>query len=98
MARALTVMVLSLGTLLYSFRASTRSVRRIGPRHSPVTPFPVVRDAVYLLTTAAGPRRPRPVRAIGALLLACVVIGVGLGLVVVALLSTLSGGISGLLQ
>jgi len=95
MTRALLVMVLSLGSLLFSFRFSVRAGTT---RHSG-------RDAA-----AAGIGRVRVVaptvhdstqhrgRALSALVVACLVGGIGLGLTIIVALSTVTAGMSGLLR
>ncbi len=91
MTRALIVMVLSLGSLLFSFR--TRATRRAvrGARTEEIGHVRVIPTPVEDPTGHRG-------RALGALFITCIVGGVGLGLAVVVTVSTLTTGMSGLLR
>lgn len=91
MTRALIVMVLSLGSLLFSFRirATRRAVR--GMRTAGIGHVRVVATPVDVPTGRRG-------RALGALVVACLAGGLGLGLAIVVAVSTLTTGMSGLLR
>jgi hypothetical protein len=91
MTRALLVMVLTLGSLLFSFRA--RATRR-AVRGAPTAESGHVRG---LATPVYDPTRRRG-RALGTLVVACLVGGVGVGLTIVVALTTLTSGMSGLLR
>jgi hypothetical protein len=95
MTRALLVMVLSLGSLLFSFRFSfrARATGRAG-RGAPTAEIGHVR----VRATPAHDPKSRRGRALGTLVVACLVGGVGVGLTIIVALSTLTSGMSGLLR
>lgn len=101
MTRALIVMVLSLGSLVFSFRppslSAASAARRNRARHH-IAHLPDssgVRQ-VRVLHTPIHEDRARRGRAVGALVVACLVGGLGLGLAIVVALSALTVGVSGL--
>ena len=91
MTRALLVMVLTLASLLFSFR--TRATR-----HTARGTQAAQTGRVLVVANPAHDPTGRRSRALGALAVACLAGGVGLGLAIVVAVSTLTTGMSGLLR